>query len=139
VITIRRARPTDAASIGAVHVEAWRSAYPGILPDDFLARLSVPRQAAHYDSAIRSGSGVHVATASGLDLGASGGPSRIIGFVTGSASSSAKRLAEGEIETLYGPRDRPAPDARLRVTPRRHRLRLGVRVGAAGKPQPLVL
>jgi GNAT superfamily N-acetyltransferase len=44
---------------------------------------------------------VHVATASGLDLGASGGPSRIIGFVTGSASSSAKRLAEGEIETLY--------------------------------------
>jgi hypothetical protein len=45
VITIRRARPTDAASIGAVHVEAWRSAYPGILPDDFLARLSVPRQA----------------------------------------------------------------------------------------------
>ncbi len=101
MISIRRARPTDAASIGAVHVAAWRSAYPGILPDDFLARLSVPRQAAHYDSAIRSGAGVHVATASGLDLGAAGGPARIIGFVTGSASASAKRLAEGEIETLY--------------------------------------
>ena len=54
MITIRRARPADAISIGAVHVAAWRSAYPGILPDDFLARLSVPRQAAHYDAAIRS-------------------------------------------------------------------------------------
>ena len=46
MISIRRARPSDAISIGAVHVAAWRSAYPGILPDDFLARLSVPRQAA---------------------------------------------------------------------------------------------
>ncbi len=46
MITIRRARPADAAAIGAVHVAAWRSAYPGILPDDYLARLSVPRQAA---------------------------------------------------------------------------------------------
>jgi len=54
VISIRRARPADAISIGAVHVAAWRSAYPGILPDAFLARLSVPRQAAYYDAAIRS-------------------------------------------------------------------------------------
>ena len=54
MISIRRARPSDAISIGAVHVAAWRSTYPGILPDGFLARLSVPRQAAHYDAAIRS-------------------------------------------------------------------------------------
>ena len=53
MISIRRARPSDAISIGAVHVAAWRSTYPGILPDGFLARLSVPRQAAHYDAAIR--------------------------------------------------------------------------------------
>ena len=65
----RRARPADAISIGAVHVAAWRSTYPGILPDDFLARLSVPRQAAHYDAAIRSSStGVFVAAASGTDV-----------------------------------------------------------------------
>jgi ribosomal protein S18 acetylase RimI-like enzyme len=100
MITIRRARPTDAASIGAVHVAAWRSTYPGILPDDFLARLSVPRQAAHYDAAIRSGVGVHVATASGLDFGPAGGPARIVGFVTG-APARRSNLAEGEIETLY--------------------------------------
>ena len=58
MISIRRARPSDAIAIGAVHVAAWRSTYPGILPDGFLARLSVPRQAAHYDAAIRSSTGV---------------------------------------------------------------------------------
>src|SRR6185312_4321023 len=74
MIAIRRARAADASAIAAVHVSAWRSTYPGILPDNFLARLSVPRQAAHYDGTIRAGAGVHVATASGLDLGANGGP-----------------------------------------------------------------
>ena len=32
MISVRRARPSDAISIGAVHVAAWRSTYPGILP-----------------------------------------------------------------------------------------------------------
>lgn len=107
MIAIRRARPADAAAIGAVHVAAWRSTYPGILPDRFLARLSVARQAAHYDAAIRSGVGVHVATASGSDLdGVSdeGRAVKIVGFVSGGPSRSfgnRQKLAEGEIDTLY--------------------------------------
>lgn len=110
MIAIRRARPTDATAIGAVHVAAWRSAYPGILPDRFLSRLSAPRQAAYYDHAIRvgasrTGSGVHVATVSGVDLGPGGGPSRIVGFATSSpaitSANGGSGLAEGEIETLY--------------------------------------
>ena len=103
MITVRRARSIDAISIGAVHVAAWRSAYPGILPDDFLARLSVPRQAAHYDAAIRSSTGVFVASASGTDV-PTGSGSRIIGFATAGRARGgefARRLAEGEVETLY--------------------------------------
>ena len=125
MISIRRARPADAAAIGAVHVAAWRSAYPGILPDDFLSRLSVPRQAAHYDGAIRSGGGVYVAAASGNDVPGGSG-SRVVGFATagrarpgrlrppalggaptdlGMQSSvqgtGLQGLGEGEIETLY--------------------------------------
>jgi GNAT superfamily N-acetyltransferase len=91
-------------SIGSVHVAAWRSAYPGILPDDFLARLSVPRQAAHYDAAIRSAStGVFVASASGNDV-PQGSGSRVVGFATAGRSRAGEfthRLAEGEVETLY--------------------------------------
>ncbi len=74
VIAVRRARPSDAPLIGAVHVAAWRSAYPGILPETYLARLSVTRQAAFYDRQIRAGAGVYVAIASGQDVPA--GPGR---------------------------------------------------------------
>jgi ribosomal protein S18 acetylase RimI-like enzyme len=101
VIAIRRARPIDAAAIAEVHVAAWRSAYPGMLPDQFLARLSVPRQAAYYDRAIQSGVGVYVATASGTDLGLTGQPARIVGFATDAPARRPGGLAEGEIETLY--------------------------------------
>jgi ribosomal protein S18 acetylase RimI-like enzyme len=104
VIAVRRARAWDAPSIGAVHVAAWRSAYPTILPDRFLSRLSVPRQAAYYDNVIAAGgsSAVYVASVSGADLGRSGPGSRIVGFATcGRAARAAAPLADGEIETLY--------------------------------------
>ncbi|MBU6497324.1 MAG: GNAT family N-acetyltransferase [Rhodospirillales bacterium] len=101
MITLRRARIADAVSIGAVHVAAWRSAYPGILPDEYLAGLSLSRHAAHYERAIRAGAGVHVAIASGFDLGSRGGVPLVVGFVTGAPARSEARLAEGEIETLY--------------------------------------
>jgi GNAT superfamily N-acetyltransferase len=104
VISLRKARVADAIAIGAVHVAAWRSTYPGILPDAYLSRLSVSRQAAHYDAAIRGGTGVMVATASGTDVPNGSGP-RIIGFTTAGRARHAevggKRLAEGEVETLY--------------------------------------
>jgi GNAT superfamily N-acetyltransferase len=103
MISIRRARPADAIAIGSVHVAAWRSTYPGILPDEFLARLSVPRQAAYYDAAIRSSTGVFVAAASGTDVPPGSG-SRIVGFATAGRARGGefiRRLAEGEVETLY--------------------------------------
>lgn len=37
---IREATPADAAAIARVHVESWRATYRGIVPDDYLARLS---------------------------------------------------------------------------------------------------
>jgi GNAT superfamily N-acetyltransferase len=39
---IRDAQPGDAGDIAAVHVESWRVAYRGLLPDDVLDSLSVP-------------------------------------------------------------------------------------------------
>ena len=99
MIGIRRARPTDATAIAAVHVAAWQSAYPGIQPDAYLSRLSTIRQAAHYDHAIREEGGVFVAAAWGADVPIGGAP-RVVGFTTaGPARFSG--IAEGEIETLY--------------------------------------
>ena len=95
---IRRARPEDAAAIGAVHVAAWRDAYAGLLPDDYLAGLSVTRIAANYHRGLvarRAGEAMFVAEA-----GDAQGRPRVIGFAS---SGRARRpdLADGEVETLY--------------------------------------
>ena len=68
MIAIRRARASDAAAIGALHVAVWRSAYAGILPDAYLAGLSATRLAAGYQRDMfdrRGGYAVFVAVASG--------------------------------------------------------------------------
>jgi ribosomal protein S18 acetylase RimI-like enzyme len=105
MICVRRARVEDAPGIAAVHVEAWRSAYAGILDDGYLATLSEPRLAAFYQRAIldrRHGHAVFVATAGGNDQpGDRTGPDpAIIGFASGGRARRAG-LAEGEVETLY--------------------------------------
>ena len=103
MIAVRRARPADAPLIGAVHVAAWRSAYPGLLPETYLATLSVSRQAAYYDRQIRVGGGVYVAIASGQDVPSGAGP-RVVGFITvgrGRTRLPGPFQADGEIETLY--------------------------------------
>lgn len=92
IIAVRRALLSDASDIGEVHVAAWRSTYPGILPETYLTRLSARKEAAHYAAAIRADAGVFVAIG--------GSPSRVIGFsTTGHGGSGAP--AEGEIQTLY--------------------------------------
>ncbi len=93
MIAIRRAELTDATAIGAVHVAAWRSAYPGILPDDYLANLSPTRMALHYRAAIAAGTTVMVAASKGS------GP-RIVGFTT-AGPPRTPGLGDAEIETLY--------------------------------------
>ena len=104
MIEVRVARPPDAVAIGAIHVAVWRTAYPGLLPDAYLARLSVMRQARYYEAAIRGSGGVLIATASGEEL-PSGSGRRVIGFATAGRARrtqiSGRRLGDGEIETLY--------------------------------------
>ena len=93
MIALRRARISDAAAIGAVHVAAWRSTYPGILPDPFLSRLSPIRQARFYEASISAGASVMVAVPQ------TGSP-RLVGFTT-AGRARAGGLGDGEIETLY--------------------------------------
>ncbi len=93
MIVVRRARLSDAAAIGAVHVAAWRSTYPGLLPDTYLSRLSATRQARHYEAAIGAGATVIVAAPEN-------GAPRLVGFTTAGPARKAN-LGDGEIETLY--------------------------------------
>jgi GNAT superfamily N-acetyltransferase len=44
-VVVRPAVADDAAAIARVHVESWRAAYPGIVPQDVLDNLSIERRA----------------------------------------------------------------------------------------------
>jgi ribosomal protein S18 acetylase RimI-like enzyme len=104
VIRIRRARPADAAAIAAVHVASWRTTYPGILPDAYLAGLSPLRLAASYHRGMtdrRQAAATFVAVA---PAGPGDDGPRIVGFSSGRRLESGPpgiALAQSEIETLY--------------------------------------
>ncbi len=103
-VSIRRARPGDAAAIGAVHAEVWRSTYPGLLPEAYLAALSAGRLGAAYRRAILDRSDGHAVFVAVLcppetAAGEEGEP-QVVGFASGGRSRRPS-LAEGEIETLY--------------------------------------
>lgn len=102
MISIRRARPSDALPIGTVHVAVWQTAYPGILPTAYLANLSPLRLGAFYQRAIldrREAHAVFVAVA-GREEERGGPEPRVVGFASGGRARRAG-LADGEIETLY--------------------------------------
>jgi ribosomal protein S18 acetylase RimI-like enzyme len=92
---IRRAVAGDARGIARVHVETWRSAYAGILPDRVMVQMSVDDKAAAWRRLIaRQGGGeaVHVALAA---------DNALVGFAScGSAGPGMIEYA-GEIYTLY--------------------------------------
>jgi len=105
LIRIRRARPSDASAIGAIHVATWRNAYAGVLPDTYLRNLSPLRHALGYEQAIherRHGHAVFVAVATGEDapLGAEEAAT-VVGFISGGRSRRKAEPSAGEVETLY--------------------------------------
>jgi ribosomal protein S18 acetylase RimI-like enzyme len=49
-LTIRDATRVDARAIAEIHVAAWRAAYRGLMPDDYLASLSVEQRTAMWQA-----------------------------------------------------------------------------------------
>lgn len=52
---IHRATAEDCISIAEVHVASWKAAYSGIVPDEFLASLSVEQRASMWRQAVAAG------------------------------------------------------------------------------------
>jgi ribosomal protein S18 acetylase RimI-like enzyme len=55
-LTIRRAAITDAAEIARIHVETWRTTYPGIVPDTTLAAIDQAEWAQNWRDRLTQGS-----------------------------------------------------------------------------------
>jgi GNAT superfamily N-acetyltransferase len=91
VIRVRPARRGDAAAIGALHVESWRDAYAGILPDAALLRMSAKGEGEKWAHVLASGETVLIAE---ID-------DRLVGF--GSCGAARRSVLDyaGEVYTLY--------------------------------------
>src|SRR5262247_3939953 len=86
----RDARFEDAAAIAAIHVAAWRAAYRGLMPADYLAALDADRARARWEQWLRTRCAVVVVEADGEVVGfCRYGPSRD----EGSHSSTGEVIA----------------------------------------------
>ena len=95
-LTIREAVPADAVGIARVHVESWRTTYPGIMPQAHLDALSVAERTETWQGILSQsgpeGSCTFVAeTAEG----------EIVGFTHGGKERGGDPEYHAEIQTLY--------------------------------------
>ncbi|NKB21857.1 MAG: GNAT family N-acetyltransferase [Alphaproteobacteria bacterium] len=93
---VRRARVEDAAAIAEVHVETWRTAYAGMLPDKFLLNLSAKKHESRWwrHALGTKQSTHHVSVAEDRDAG-------VVGFCSGGALRGRAFNFDGEVYALY--------------------------------------
>jgi GNAT superfamily N-acetyltransferase len=92
ISVVRPAEIGDAAAIARVHVETWRTAYRGLLPDDFLAALDQAGYEQRWARTLKDGNGrVYVAEDSG----------RVVGFASGGPERAGEDAYAGELYAIY--------------------------------------
>lgn len=95
IVRIRPGRPADAGGIAQVYVDAWRSAYAGLIPNGVLVRMSAGAQAREWSQQLsrrRFADSILVADLSGHG---------VIAFGSCGAARHSLLPHAGEIYTLY--------------------------------------
>ncbi len=85
--------PADAAQLARVHVQAWRESYRGLLPEDYLRRLSAPLHARRWRA--------RLLRLDEITLAAESQDGALVAYASGQAAREAHGPFEGEITTLY--------------------------------------
>lgn len=95
-VTIREAITADAAGIARVHVESWRTTYPGIMPQAHLDALSVTEHEQMWQGRLHDdASGQTRSFVAANDSG------EIVGFIRGGPPRHDDPDYTAEIYTLY--------------------------------------
>src|SRR5712671_5908516 len=90
---IRSARPEDALRIATIHVDAWRAAYRGIIPDEYLGSLSIEERHAAWQQLLEAGQPL-TWVAEERDIA--------LGWISAAASRDADASqSTGEIRAVY--------------------------------------
>lgn len=82
----------DVAAVAALHVAAWRAAYRGIIPDDFLAALDVKDYEARHRARVGDPT---------LEFLVADGGGGVRGFAILGRSRDADAAADGELFAIY--------------------------------------
>ncbi|MGE5227756.1 MAG: N-acetyltransferase family protein [Planctomycetaceae bacterium] len=94
-VAIRAARPEDAHAIAEVHVEGWRWAYRGLVPDTYLDGLDVDARERMWAESL-----AHPGDAWGCFVADEGG--RVVGFVgCGPPDDAEAPTGAGEVYAIY--------------------------------------
>jgi GNAT superfamily N-acetyltransferase len=95
MLTIRPAEVDDAAAIARVHVETWRSAYTGIIPQAYLDSMTVHNRTFVWVRLLeRSGSAAVTLVSEDHDQ-------RVVGFVAAGPLRHHDDRYQAEISSLY--------------------------------------
>lgn len=94
VVVVRPALPRDADAIARVHVETWQSTYAGLVPSDYLARMSVAKSSPQWHRAAAKAE-------KGNDLLVAEIDEEVVGFVSFGPSRAEKMPYGGEVYALY--------------------------------------
>ena len=93
-MTVRTARPDDAADVARVYIESWHDTYPSFLPVQALCAMTLKGQAARWQAAIRAKGRETVLVAENSKHG-------IIGMTSYGPSRDETMGFDGEVYTLY--------------------------------------
>lgn len=94
MLTIRPAETEDAPAIAKVHVDTWRMAYRGIVPQDYLDTMTVQNRTIGWVRLLQRSSDL-VTLVSEDDNG------RVVGFASGGRLRHRDPRFEAEISSLY--------------------------------------
>lgn len=93
-LSVRQARPEDAAQVARVYIESWHDAYAGILPNRLLCAMTQNGQTARWRAAIRARGRESVWIAEAGRVG-------VMGMTSFGPARDASLALDGEVYTLY--------------------------------------
>ncbi len=95
MMRVREATRVDAAAIARLHLDNWRAAYRGIVPDDLLDAITVESRRQHWESVLAAPDGTEfVYVAEGAD-------GRLLGIASGGPEVSGDPQYHGELYVLH--------------------------------------
>jgi ribosomal protein S18 acetylase RimI-like enzyme len=92
ISVVRPADVEDAAAIARVHVDTWRTAYRGLLPDDFLAALDGAGYEDRWRRTLAGGAGRVYVAEDGR---------QVVGFASGGPERAGEEGFSGELYAIY--------------------------------------